>query len=156
MTRRGILSVLPLLLPQALRAKGDTVRISIAGPGLAAPVEITEGVGLFQVWSGPGTSSREPQSFLADWAAGAVEPPESKLTYQITVHTTRPAPHSIYFVLYRIDSSGKGYVYIPGKDHPAYTDNTWLILRSVEGKWFRAWKEWEAIAHPLIAKASAR
>lgn len=54
-----------------------------------------------------------------------------------------------YRVLYQIDpSTGNGYVYIPGKEHLAYKDNTWLILRFVEGKWLRAWNEWETLAHP--------
>ena len=156
MTRRSIISALPLpvLLPRVLSAMGDTVRISIDGSDLASPVEITEDVGVFNVWSGPSTTSNEGQSFIVNWAGGAVQPPNLKPTYQVSFHTTRTKGPKIYRVLYQIDPSAKtGYVYIPGSDHPAYKDNTWLILRMVEGKWFRAWNEWEKLAHPLIAKA---
>jgi hypothetical protein len=42
---------------------------------------------------------------------------------------------------------------IPGRTGPGYTDNTWIILRGVEGNWFHAWSAWEDVANPLIARA---
>jgi hypothetical protein len=64
--------------------------------------------------------------------------------------TTRPN-RNVYLVRYLIDLSTKrGYVYIPGKGEKGYADNTWMILRGIEGNWFHAWDAWEAIAHPLI------
>jgi len=80
MTRRSLISALPLpvLLPRVLSAMGDTVRISIDGSDLASPVEITEDVGVFNVWSGPSTTSNEGQSFIVNWAGGAVQPSESQ------------------------------------------------------------------------------
>ena len=59
-----------------------------------------------------------------------------------------------YFVRYGVDrSTGEGYVYIPGKTDVAYADNTWIILRGVEGNWFHAWSIWEKVANPLISDA---
>lgn len=143
-----------LLFPAMLIAVGDTVGITISSPELLAPIEIREGAGTFQVWAGPATSSNQAQSLIVNWADGAIEPPRNEPVYRVSFETTRRNP-STYVVFYTIDpSTGKGYVYIPGKEHPAYRDNTWLIVHGVEGKWFRAWSEWEKLAHPLIEKAS--
>jgi len=154
MTKRGILAALLLAVPGAVFASGDTVRISISGPTLATPVEITDGASGFQVWAGPGTTTNESQSLIVNWAGGTVAPPSFEPTYEVRFHTTRTRGPKTYLVLYKIDpATVAGYVYIPGKDHPAYAENTWLILHKVEGRWFRAWSEWEKLAHPLIAKA---
>lgn len=154
MVRACSLAILSLLVPSTLlAAAGTTTKITISGPELVSPIEITQDVASYQVWAGPGTSSNEAQSLIVDWAAGPVEPPKSQPLYQVSFETTRRNP-STYVVLYTFDpSTGKGFVYIPGAQHPSYKDNTWLILHGIEGKWFRAWSEWEAAAHPLIAKA---
>jgi hypothetical protein len=49
-----------LIVPVQLSAKGDTVRITIKGGDLAAPIEITDRAvaAYFRVWSGPGTKSQ--------------------------------------------------------------------------------------------------
>lgn len=153
MTRCSLFALLVASVPVVLVAKGTTTRITLSGPDLVSQIEIVEDVGRFHVWAGPGTSSNEPQSLIVDWAAGAVEPPKSQPVYKVSLETTRRAPGT-YVVFYTFDpSTNKGYVFIPGKTHPAYKDNTWLILHGVEGKWFRAWSEWEKLAQPLISQA---
>ena len=59
-----------LIAPVQLSAKGDTVRITITGGDLTAPIEIADpAVAIrFQVWSGPGTSSNEAQGLNVDWS----------------------------------------------------------------------------------------
>jgi hypothetical protein len=154
MTRCSILAVLVASVPVVITARGTTTRIIVSGPDLVAPIEIVEDVGRFHVWAGPGTSSNEAQSLIVDWATGAVEPPKSQPVYKVSLETTRRDP-STYVVFYTFDPSTKnGYVFIPGKAHPAYTNNTWLILHGVEGNWFRAWNEWEKLVQPLIGRAS--
>jgi hypothetical protein len=143
-----------LIVPVQLSAKGDTVRITIKGGDLAAPIEITDPkvTVAFHVWSGPGTSSNEAQGLIVDWSQGVAEPPEGLQLYEVSFVTTRPGRS--YVVSYLLDpSTGEGYVYLPGKTDPAYRDNVWLIYRGVEGNWFHAWSTWEKLAHPLIAKA---
>jgi len=56
-------------VPTLLLAKGETVRITIQGPGLVAPIEITDPstVKNFRVWTGPGTSSNESQGLIIGW-----------------------------------------------------------------------------------------
>jgi hypothetical protein len=146
--------ILALSIP-LLFAKGTTVRIVISGGDLAEPVEITDPkvAACFHVWSGRGTSSGEPQSFIIDWLKGKAEAPKGHPVYQVSFVTTR-LDRTTYVVSYVVDPSTKqGYVYLPGKADPGYEDNVWLIYRGVEGNWFHAWSEWEGTAHPLIAKA---
>lgn len=144
-----------LIAPLQLSAKGDTVRITITGVDLAAPIEITDPAVAprFHLWSGPGTSSNEAQGLNVDWSRGVVEPPKGLQIYEVSFVTT-PRDPGTYVVRYAIDpSTNQGYVYLPGKTDAEYRDNTWLIYRGIEGKWFHAWSEWEKLAHPLIATA---
>lgn len=68
MTRYSLFAVLVASIPVLLTAKGTTTRIVVTGPDLVSPIEIVEDVGRFHVWAGPGTSSNEPQSLIADVA----------------------------------------------------------------------------------------
>ena len=144
----------------------DTVRIVIKGEQLSAPVEIVDPriVGLFHVGAGPGNFRRmpdgteqpsyAPQCFVVDWSRGIVDPPKGLQLYEVSFVTTRTNPGT-YRVSYALDqSTGEGYVYIPGERDSAYKDNVWLISRGIEGNWFRAWSAWERVANPLILKSS--
>jgi len=147
-----------LIAPAPLSAKGGTIRITIRGGGLAAPIRITDPkvTGRFQVYTGPGTSSNAPQGLNVDWSRGVAEPPKGLPIYEVSFVTTRE-DRGTYIVRYAIDpATNQGYVYIPGKADPEFADNVWQIYRSNEGHWFHAWAEWEKVAHPLIAKARAR
>jgi hypothetical protein len=147
-----------------LGARGETLRIVIRGEGLAAPIELTDPATLarFKVGTGPGTSvgprdgrraeDHQP-GLIVDWPSGVATPPKGVRVYEVSCVTTRTNP-STYVVLYAVDpSTNHGYVYIPGERDAPYRDNTFLIYRGVEGKWFHAWSAWEAIANPLIEKA---
>jgi hypothetical protein len=141
-----------LIAPACLSAKGETIRVTISGGNLAAPIQITDStiVARFQVWAGPGTSSDEAQSLNVDWSHGVVEPPKDLTVYEVSFVTTRGA----YVVRYGIDkSTGKGYVYLPGRGDSGYEANVGLIYRGLEGKWLGASTTWEKLARPLIAKA---
>ena len=61
----------------------------------------------------------------------------------------------VYVVSYSLDTStGRGYVYLPGKKDERYRLNVSTIFRGVEGSWFRASVEWDSIARELIQTAS--
>ena len=153
--RRAFAVFTAIIAPVLLSAKGDTVRITITGGDLTAPIEINDPAvaRCFHVWAGPGTSSNEAQSLNVDWSQGVVEPPKGLPIYDVSFVTTRTNPGT-YVVRYAFDpANNHGYVYLPGKADAQYRDNVWLIYRGVEGKWFCAWSEWEKLAHPLIAKA---
>ena len=146
-----------LLLPALSHAKGDTVRIIIEGGDLVAPVEVADSTALarFNVWTGPGTSTNQAQGLIVDWSREVSAPPPGLRIYHVSFVTSRPAsgPH-VYGVSYSLDpSTNEGYVYVPGRTDPRWQDNVWLIYRQVEGRWFRAWDEWEDFVHPLIVEA---
>lgn len=83
-----------------------------------------------------------------------VEPPKGLNVYEVSFLTTRTSRNT-YVVIYMIDpSSNRGFVYFPGKGEKAYPDNTWMILRGIEGNWFCAWSKWEELSHRLITNAA--
>jgi hypothetical protein len=156
-----------LLLGTATRlfAKGETVKITITGFDLRAPIEIADPQVLrrFNVWAGPGTGSTEPgfnpnvPSFVVDWSYGSVSNVPDRLTsYEVSFYAKLPSERLVYVVYYMYDPSARrGYVYLPGKDDEFYRLNISTIYHGVEGHWFRAWSAWDDVAAPLI-KASLR
>jgi hypothetical protein len=147
-----------VVAPSRSYAKEDTVRITINGGDLAAPIEIADPavVKRYNVWAGRGTSSDEPNGVSIDWTRGIAEPPKGVAVYEVSFVTTRRNPGT-YVVRYAIDAaSHRGYVYLPGKTDPGYWDNVFLIYRKVEGNWFHAWDEWEKLANPMIEKMRSR
>jgi len=148
-----VLIVLIGIAAVSLFAKGPTKKITIEGPSLARPIEITDPnvTRDFQVFGGLGTSNRESNGLIADWASGAVAPPSGLETYRVSFYLDEyPIP---YVVLYAFDpSTSQGYVYIPGKADEWYRTNISIIIRHVEGTWFRTRMRWEQVARPLISK----
>jgi hypothetical protein len=145
-------------VPAELGAKAKTTRITITGGGLTEPIEITNPdiIGNFQVWAGPATTSNENRSLIVDWAEGPVtEPPGTLPRYDVSFYAKLTGPDQlVYVVSYKYDpSSGHGYVYLPGSGEDHYRLNTSSIFHGVEGRWFRAWDEWEKVARPLITSA---
>ena len=162
-----LVAFLLLVIPAQIFAKGVTVKITIKGAGLRAPIEITDPKVLanFGVWSGSGTSSTAPgfnpnaPSFVVDWSQGAIaEPPNGLPWYEVSFFEGMPnaPPRLVYVVSYSLDTStGHGYIYLPGKGEESYWLNVRTISRGVEGKWFHAWGEWDKVAGPLIVEATS-
>ncbi len=149
-------SLLILSVPTPLLAKAKTVKITIKGADLKAPIEISDPKILenFQVWAGPGTSTADRQSLIIDWSQGPVgKPAESLRRYQVSFHTD-PNEQIVYVVYYAFSPDAQqGYVYLPGESDEWAGLNVRSILHGVEGKWFHAWSVWERVARPLIEKA---
>jgi hypothetical protein len=97
-----------LIAPVGMFAKGDTVRITITGGDLGAPIDITDPVIVHQynVWAGRGTSSGEPHSVNIDWTQGMAEPPKGVPVYEVSFVTTRSNPGT-YVVRFVIDPATK-------------------------------------------------
>jgi hypothetical protein len=138
-------------------AKGLPSKITIENSKFDRPIVITDSeiTHKFSVFAGPGTSGNEPRSLIMDWAGGAVTPPPSELeTYRVSFYVDGYALP--YVVLYAFNSSKKqGYVYLPGKGEESYRQNVSMIIRGVEGHWFRALPLWEDVATPLIQRQLA-
>jgi len=161
-------------LSAALSAKGSTSRITIAGPNLSSPIELTAAnvVQAFQIWAGPGTKTcmadwencvEGAEGFIVDWSSGPVtQRPDGLQRYEVSFYVVddrfperpRPREQLAYVVSYEFDArTAKGYVYLPGRDDPRFTLNTRSILRRVEGNWFRASRAWQNAVVPLISHA---
>jgi hypothetical protein len=94
-------SLLILSLPAPLLAKAKTVKITIPGPELQSPMEISDPKLLanFQVWTGPGTSSGGGQGFIVDWSQGLVrEALRSPRRYQVSFYAEGLKDQVIYVV----------------------------------------------------------
>lgn len=155
-------------IPAQLLAKGETTKITIQSLYLKTPIEIVDPVILskFNVWTGPGTWSSDPTfnanapGFIIDWSSGAVaEVPDGLTCYKVSFYAKLPNERLVYVVYYAQDyyahdpSSGRGYIYLPGRDDQSYSLNVGTIIRGVEGKWFRSWSVWQDIVAPLIKSA---
>lgn len=137
-------------------------QITITGPALAKPVEITDEDMLVRFFfgSGPGNHSSDGRdyaaqpSFIVDWPRGTtVEPAKELPRYEVEFQTDR-AGMSAYRVTYVYDAgTGQGFVYLPGKTDPRYAGNAGLIVRGIEGNWFHAWNAWDAAVKPWLAGA---
>jgi len=165
----------PLLaLPGQARAKGAITQIEIArGKHALVTLADPDDVAAFTIWSGPGTqvtaadgtvSTPVHPGDIADWTAGAVEPPRKATIYRVRIYCAAtdapPAPgapsYQCYGVRYAIDAkSGAGYIQIPAANDREFPNNTQSILRGVEGQWFRASELWERRVHPQIDAALA-
>jgi hypothetical protein len=141
-------------------AKGRTVKIRIQGADLKAPIEIVDQkiLASFQVWSGLGTSSTDQKlhttepSFIIDWSRGtASAPPKELPRYELSFYADFPNNPVVYVVSYVFDpTSGRGYVYLPGRGENNYRLNVGSIIRGGEGNWFYSWRQWDDTARPVI------
>lgn len=165
MKRLAVTCVAVFLVASSLDAKGPTTRIVITDVARGSVSEITDRAVLdqFQVWAGRGTYSGPPDQssegtdgFIIDWRAGIVDQRPAQLRrYELRFYVapkrpgaavTRNSPEEelAYVVLYENDqSTGQGYVYLPGKTDEHFALNVRSIHRRLEGQWLRASSTWQ-------------
>lgn len=152
-------------------AKSEIIKIAIVGPGLAAPLEITDPSVLerFNIWNGPGVrindqpvhlqNSLERLGAFIDWSQGPLATPPGGLgLYGVTFHLGGREPmrewHRRYFVKYSFDPAAGGYIYLPGRgDGEMYERNVFSIAHGAEGNWFHSAPAWEKYVRPQLTKA---
>ena len=144
--RRFFVIAVALLVSIGLEAKGTTVKLTVTGPGLAAPVEIVERAILDQsnVWDG---------SFIGDTleAAPLAPPPRYTVTFDVQLPAwQRAGVKRMYTVSVARDARSGGLVlYLPGRGEPGYGLNAGTMLRdSQDGRWHRPPAAWAS----LVAK----
>lgn len=129
-------------------AKAPTARITITGPGIAQPVELThEDAISAHVWGG---------NFI-DKQSGIVAAPGSELpqyTVQFHVRISESDVRMMYVVYYVWDAaSGRALIQVPGVSDQSYRLNVSTISRCCQGKWFYASAQWgETIKAALPSK----
>src|ERR1041385_1987238 len=162
-------TVVGTTIPTLLLGKGDTVKITMEGPALAARIEITDpAVRQFNLWSGAGTSTFDgSQGFIIDWVNRLDAAPAGLQHYKVSFYEgcnfreftpcrTRE-PSLAYVVYYACNpATGDGFVYLPGRAGEFAQLNTSHIYRGqeYEGHWFKAAKTWDDFVRPIIARAT--
>jgi hypothetical protein len=146
--------------------KGAITKIVLEGqtPQLALEIDDPAILDRFTIWSGPGVGGwdmlrtipkAEDAKFIVDWTQGIVtDPPRNALRYLVRMYIEgRESPRDTYEVEYVIDrTDNAGYVYLPGQHDDFGHWNTFQIYRGVEGRWFRASRDWEEMVRPLLVK----
>lgn len=172
--RRIVVTCLSVsVLIASLSAKGPTTRIVITDVARGSVSEITVRAVLdqFHVWAGRGTYSGAPgrenegtQGFIIDWEAGVIDQRPSQLRrYELRFYVepkrvsnplrSASGEELAYVVLYEHDqSTGQGYVYLPGRSDEHFGLNIRSIHRGLEGRWLRASKAWQS-AFTAVAAA---
>ena len=134
--------VASLLLPAALpvAAKTRLERITISGPGLGTPVEITDEqtLRLANPWFGR----------FIEWRAPAVEARHRTAIYDVVLHARLRSSElrPLYQFRYAPGAGGdRGLIYLPGKGEPWHRQNVSVIIRdNHDGRWNPASPAWDA------------
>jgi hypothetical protein len=160
-----------LLVPVLGLAKGQTARIEILhGKKAFVTLSGKEEAGQFTIWSGPGTSMTAADGTVstptssrdfADWQSGVQQLPRDSKVYKVRFYCAAPdepvndktPTHLCYGVRYAISREGAGFIQIPAANDKEFKGNTQSIYRGVEGSWFRASPQWEALVRPRIDEA---
>lgn len=121
-----------------------TIKITIAAPTLPGPFEITSDSMLLS----------QSHVYKGSFIGAVAKAPDAALTrYTITfdIQTLEGLKEAAYVVQYCVDSTGEGYVYLPGRGDPSHRRNISTILRDgQDGNWHRASEEWSAAIRPYL------
>jgi hypothetical protein len=127
-------------------AKGPTVRLTITGPGLLQPLDVTDPHALVHVWS---------TGFIGPIT---VEPAASLPRYLVSFHVQPPRSNVkvMYAVRYVVDpQTRKGFVYLPGRGEEGYGLNVSTILREADdGRWHHAPAAWSRAISSRLPSAT--
>jgi hypothetical protein len=134
-------------------AKGLTVKLTVTGPGLPRPTDVTDPPAILpNVWAGD----------FVDWHTGPVEEPARELSrYLIKFHVAlaRSETRMMYVVIYVWDPTARrAVVHLPGRGDEWYRLNVRTILRDgQDGQWFYASEGWgRAIRRSLVRSRASK
>src|SRR5262245_47564275 len=116
----GLATVLAIAMGVFVSAKGPTLKVTIEGPGLAQPVELTSGKAI------------APNIWMGDFFEGlAAEPPTRLPRYHVSFYAmSTEGVKVMYGVTYvHDDATGEGFVYLPGRGEDGYRLNVGTIIR---------------------------
>jgi hypothetical protein len=136
--RRIIVIAFVLLTSIGLEAKGPTVRLTLTGPGIAAPIEIVEPAILdgSNVFAG---------SFIGETVAAApqVKVPTYTVRFDMQPPQNRPVRTAYAVSVARDARTGALWLYLPGRGEAGYGLNAGTILRDgQDGHWHRPSPAW--------------
>jgi hypothetical protein len=147
------------MITATLVAKGSTVRLTIAGPGLSSPLELTSPAAIAaNVYGGNfiGNRATEPDKAFPRYTVSFyVELPGSSIPRMLYVEPPEEIGRMMYVVYYaRNPRTGQGFVYLPGRDDGWYRFNIHTIGREEQdGKWHEATPAWSAAIAAALPQA---
>lgn len=137
-----------LVMPAALSAKAETVRVTITGGGLASTIQITDAK-VLELSHGMFLDASRPPLAQA---------PNVDSPYEVTFYSwfAENDIRKTYVFFYSPGSAAApGMIYLPRKG-PVWTLNSGTGIREGrDGKWSYVSPEWEALIKPFIARAAA-
>jgi hypothetical protein len=149
--RGGLAASLLLVAALPVAAKTRLDKVTISGPGLNTPVDITdeEILRLANPWFGK----------FIEWSAPAVDPHSGVAVYDVTLYARLRASElrPIYQFRYAPGTDGqRGLVYLPGKGEPWHHQNVSIITRdNHDGRWNPASSDWDARVKAALAVATS-
>ncbi|HEX6385876.1 MAG TPA: hypothetical protein VF177_14495 [Anaerolineae bacterium] len=153
---KSILRCLPLFLLLALpalavpaAAKGPVDQITIAGPGLNGPIEITDPAILsrFDPWAGQFIGTGGPLEWPPDVG---VRVPYQAFFYLEDNRGDLQLRYVLYY--YPDPAGGPGIIYLPGPGEPYYRVNPGTIIRTnSDGRWHNAMPAWDELMQDVVA-----
>lgn len=150
MPRRLLLVLALLVFSVGLDAKGPTVKLTLTGPGLAAPIEILEPAILEASNIFAGSFVGEPMTVTP-----AIEPPIYTLTFDLQPPQSKPVRTAYAVSVARDARTGALWIYLPGRGDAGYALNVGTILRDgQDGHWHRPPQAWASGIAKYLPKPS--
>ena len=138
----ALILVLAAFLASAASAKGPVDKLTVEGRMLGTPLEITNQDALqpFDPWT---------RGFI-DWTRGSVrEPPSQHGTFTVAFYVDDQRLYVLEYFPSQVGESG--FIYIPGREHAAYSLNVQTISSGSSdkwdpnGKWHYATPQWDEL-----------
>ncbi len=130
----------------AVLAKGEPDKVTITGPGVAAPLEITDAglLGRFDPLDG---------QFLDVNRTVAPDAPQDSARYQVLFYSKNAdGAYHLFYAFYSLpEPSGmRGLIYLPQEKEQWYDMNTYTIAR--RSGWLYASPAWDAFMQNLLSE----
>lgn len=145
-----LLLLVLLVLATPVMAKGPVDKITIEGPSLAEPIEITDPdiLSRFDPWGG---------QFIGTGGPLAGPPPHIKEPYLVKFYLENQQGDLAlrYVFYYYFNTAGTtGYIYLPGPGEPYHQTNAGTIIRGTsDGRWHKAIPGWDDVMVDVVAEA---
>lgn len=143
-----LLALLALVTPAM--AKGPVDKITVEGPELTKPIEITDSeiLSRFDPWGG---------QFIGTGGPLAGPPSNIKEPYLVKFYLEDQQDNLVlrYMFYYYFNATGTtGYIYLPGPGEPYYKTNTGTIIRGKsDGQWHMAIPGWDDVMENVVVEA---
>ena len=142
----ALMMTAPLSLSAIAPEIKSTTKITVSADGLVQPIEITDEavLALSHVFAGR----------FIDRLALAPDPTLPRYTLTFDIQTLNGVKEAAYVVVYCVDNTtGEGFVYLPGRGEPSYRRNVSTILRDgQDGYWHHASDEWSAVISQYVRR----